>query len=74
MLHDHQGSNGFFSPFAFAIAATDMAAGVDTATRSQATVETASTARNASLVKSAYSALRSLVASLSAKPETARTV
>ncbi len=70
MLHDNQGS---FGPFGYCIAATDIAARADTAAPRYETIETEPAAITAAMVNAAVSALRTIAASIVAKPEAART-
>ena len=69
MLHNHQGSNGIFGPFAYAIAATDIAANADTTPR-----EAETGPRTPSMADSLFANLRDFVATITAKIETAHTV
>ncbi len=59
MLHNHQVSNGIFAPFAYAIAATDVAANSDTTSR-----ETETDTRMPSKADSLFVNLRDFAASI----------
>ena len=59
MLHNHQGSNGIFVPFAYAIAATDVAANAVTTSR-----EAETDTRMPSKANSLFANLRDFAASI----------
>ncbi len=73
MFNDNQGSSDIFGLFSYTVSAANVAARADTTARRQIADETKPAANTTSMVKSAYGALRSMVASITAKSEIVNT-